>query len=242
MCNVQFAKKVKDIFLLFEFTLILHFEFKLVPQMIAFSDVSIAFGSQVLFRSFSDTVAGGEMVCLTGASGRGKSSLLNAVAGIVPVAEGSISVDGIALSAETVHAVRRHVAWVTQEQALPCEDVYEMIHLPFTLRAAEGRKPDKGEILRLFGLLGLEHDLLGKKITEISGGQRQRINILTAVLLDRSVMLLDEPTSALDPTSIELVISLLQHEKRRGKTILAASHDATFIAACDRVINLDQLI
>lgn len=210
--------------------------------MIVFSNVSIAFGTQVLFRSFSDTVAGGEMVCLTGASGRGKSSLLNAVAGIVPVSEGSIAVDGIALSADTVHAVRRHVAWVTQEQALPCEDVYEMIHLPFTLRAAEGRKPDGDEILRLFGLLGLEHDLLGKKVTEISGGQRQRINILTAVLLDRSVMLLDEPTSALDHLSIDMVISLLQQERKKGKTILAASHDAAFAAACDRVINLDKLI
>ena len=86
--------------------------------------------------------------------------------------------------------------------------------------------------------LGLDDDLLDKRLGEISGGQRQRLMLALLALLDREVWLLDEPTAALDGESRDYVINFLIEQQRQGKTIAAVSHDLSFAAQCSDIIRL----
>ena len=86
--------------------------------------------------------------------------------------------------------------------------------------------------------LGLEADLLDKRLCEISGGQRQRMMLAVLALLNRELWLLDEPTAALDIASRDYVIDFLLEQQRQGKTIVAVSHDMWFASQCSVIIRL----
>ena len=94
------------------------------------------------------------------------------------------------------------------------------------------------ELYKNLYLLGLEKEILGKRMSEISGGQRQRLMLATLALLDRELWLLDEPTAALDEASRDLVINFLRAKQQEGKTIVAVSHDACFASQCSTVIQI----
>lgn len=215
--------------------------------MIEIDNVSIAFGQQVLFAGLSFRVDKGKMTCITGESGTGKSSLLNAVMGFVPLLEGRIRVNGVTLLPDTVDDLRSRIAWVPQELALPAEWVSEMVAIPFELKHNRRKCAPSGggcllkeRLMVCFEALGLEPELYDKRVSEISGGQRQRIMIAVASLLNKEVLIMDEPTSALDPSSIERVISYLCRLQQQGVTILAVSHDSRFISACDAIITIQK--
>lgn len=93
----------------------------------------------MLFRDFSLEVRAGEWVCVTGESGCGKTSLLRAVLGFLPLEAGRVSVGGEELTEHTVERIRKRTAYVPQELFLPAESVDEMLHLPFHLKANRRR-------------------------------------------------------------------------------------------------------
>ena len=102
--------------------------------MLHINNACIAFGTEVLFSGFEMKLEKGETACIVGQSGCGKTSLLNAVMGFVPLYEGTIKVGGTLLDKSTIDLVRRQIAWIPQELALPFEWVKEMVSLPFELK------------------------------------------------------------------------------------------------------------
>jgi polar amino acid transport system ATP-binding protein/putative ABC transport system ATP-binding protein len=209
--------------------------------MIAINHITLTYdqGPTVL-RDFSLRVASGESVCLTGGSGCGKTSLLQAVLGFVPLTEGSIVVDGVELTAHTAETIRRKVAWIPQELALPAEWVSEMVRMPFELRVNRAVGFDKTLLMTHFATLGLDEELYHKRVNEVSGGQRQRIMLAVAALLHKPLLMVDEPTSALDPESVDRVVGFLDTLCRQeGTTILAVSHDRKFAEGCHRIIHIE---
>lgn len=204
------------------------------------SDLTICYGSDPVLQSFSLTLHAGELVCITGASGCGKTSLLNAVMGFVPISSGSLSLCGKIYSEHSIDSIRHHIAWIPQELSLPAERVSELISLPFGLRANRSQTPGREQLTALFAELGLESDLYDKRVSEISGGQRQRIMLAVAIALNKKLMVIDEPTSALDSESVTRVLACLHRQACRGTAILAVSHDEQFAAGCDRVLPLSQ--
>lgn len=201
--------------------------------MLDIINASISFGNDILFSGLTIRLKKTEMACITGESGKGKSSLLNAIMGFIPLKEGTISVDGIKLSITTVEQIRRKIAWLPQELSLPSEWVSEMVAIPFSLKANQTVHFSKDKLLSFFPPLGLDIELYNKKVSEISGGQRQRIMIAVAACLEKELLIVDEPTSALDPLSVDKVIDFFRLLKNREMTILAVSHDVRFITACD---------
>ncbi|MDR0891924.1 MAG: ABC transporter ATP-binding protein [Mediterranea sp.] len=198
----------------------------------------IAFGSEVLMSGFNMKLARGETACITGQSGCGKTSLLNAIMGFVPLRAGTIKVGGTLLSKSTVDVVRRQVAWIPQELALPFEWVKEMVELPFGLKVNRSARFSEEKLFACFDQLGLDRELYAKRVTEISGGQRQRIMLAVAALLGKPLIIIDEPTSALDADSTDKVLAFFQRQAERGATVLAVSHDKKFAAGCRTVIEL----
>lgn len=204
--------------------------------MINIENISISFGNLTLFRGLDLQVHYGESVCICGGSGSGKSSLLKAVLGFVPLSEGTIKVDGTLLAPRTADHIRKKIAWIPQELALPSEWVSEMVRMPFELKANREAGFNKERLMDYFVSLGLEEKLYDKRVNEVSGGQRQRIMLAVTALLDKPLLVVDEPTSALDPESCLRVINFFKSLCSKGMTILSVSHDKQFAAGCDRLM------
>ena len=204
--------------------------------MLHINNACIAFGTEVLFSGFEMKLEKGETACIVGQSGCGKTSLLNAVMGFVPLYEGTIKVGGTLLDKSTIDLVRRQIAWIPQELALPFEWVKEMVSLPFELKV--NRSVPFSEERLCFDELGLEHELYFKRVNEVSGGQRQRIMLAVAALLNKPLIVIDEPTSALDTGSTDKVLAFFRRQAEKGAAVLAVSHDKDFASGCHYLIEL----
>ena len=167
-------------------------------------NISLSYDSQKIFSNISLNISKGEIVCLCGESGCGKSSLLKAIQGFAE-STGLIEVDGEILDENTVDTIRQKTAYVPQDLSLPYDTVEQMVMSLFELRVNRNIKFSKDSIFADWALLGLDNSLWNKQVNEISGGQRQRIMLTTAGLTGKQLLLADEPTSALDSESALLV-------------------------------------
>ena len=206
--------------------------------MLQIDNACIAFGDEELFSGFCMQLHKGETACIAGESGRGKTSLLNAVMGFVPLRKGTITVGDFELTRNTIDTIRRQIAWIPQELALPMEWVKEMVQLPFNLKANRNPPFSLDKLFACFDELGLEEELYDKRVNEISGGQRQRIMIAVATLMQKPLLIVDEPTSALDSDSTDKVLAFFRKRMREGSAILAVSHDQGFAQGCNQMITL----
>ena len=206
--------------------------------MLHINNACIAFGTEVLFSGFEMKLEKGETACIVGQSGCGKTSLLNAVMGFVPLYEGTIKVGGTLLDKSTIDLVRRQIAWIPQELALPFEWVKEMVSLPFELKVNRSVPFSEERLFMCFDELGLEHELYFKRVNEVSGGQRQRIMLAVAALLNKPLIVIDEPTSALDTGSTDKVLAFFRRQAEKGAAVLAVSHDKDFASGCNYLIEL----
>ncbi len=201
--------------------------------MLQIENAGIAYGNNVLFSGFNLLLNKGEIVSISGPSGCGKTSLLNAILGFVPLKEGRIILNGILLNKESVDKVRKQIAWIPQELALPLEWVRDMVQLPFGLKANRSTPFSESRLFACFEDLGLERELYDKRVNEISGGQRQRMMIAVASMIGKPLIIVDEPTSALDSGSSEKVISFFRKQAEKGSAVLTVSHDKRFADGCD---------
>lgn len=163
---------------------------------------------------------------ITGPTGSGKSSLLLALIGHVPVVDGAIEADGRAFQPGSCNAL---LGWAGQQVAL----------LPGTLRAnlAMGMA-DEGAMLACLQGLGLGPMLARRggldmvvdhRGSGLSGGERRRIGLARAILSGRPILVLDEPTADLDADSAAAVRAVLA-DQARGRMVIAATHDADLVA------------
>ncbi|MBZ9678089.1 ABC transporter ATP-binding protein [Mesorhizobium sp. ES1-1] len=201
-------------------------------------------GLEVIFDRFralkgvSLEVNSGESFGLVGESGSGKSTLLRAIAGLAPVASGSITVNGKKLGARRDKAFYREVQMVFQDpygSLHPRQTVDRLLQEPLAIHGfADGEK----RIQRALDEVGLGNGFRFRYSHQLSGGQRQRVAIARALILEPSILLLDEPTSALDASVQAEVLNLLEEVRRRRKlTFLMVSHDLAIIThMCERLM------
>lgn len=206
--------------------------------MLHINNACIAFGTETLFSGFNMRLKKGETACIVGQSGCGKTSLLNAIMGFVPLKEGTITVGDIVLDKSTIDMVRRQIAWIPQELSLPFEWVKEMVAIPFDLKVNRSVPFSVERLYACFDELGLEHELYAKRVNEVSGGQRQRIMLAVATLLNKPLIIIDEPTSALDAGSTDKVLAFFRRQAEKGAAVLAVSHDKDFASGCHYLIEL----
>ena len=209
--------------------------------MLHINNACIAFGTEVLFSGLNLNLERGKTACIVGQSGCGKTSLLNAVMGFVPLKEGTIKVGDTLLDKSTIDIIRRQIAWIPQELALPFEWVKEMAALPFDLKVNRSVPFSEERLYEYFDDLGLEHDLYTKRVNEVSGGQRQRIMLAVAAMLNKPLIIIDEPTSALDAGSTDKVLAFFRRQAEKGAAVLAVSHDKDFASGCHYLIELSTI-
>lgn len=206
--------------------------------MLAVNDISIQYGNECVLQHFSCHIGRGDFACITGVSGCGKTSLLRAFIGLTPLAEGTISVGECILNEKTCTFIRKNTLYLPQELSFPSETVNDLAVQTLRVVGVKNVQISTLMLLENFVKLGLDEELLHKRLSEISGGQRQRIMLATLALLNKEVWLLDEPTAALDELSRNCVIDFLLEHQQRGKTIVAVSHDMHFASRCSTVISL----
>lgn len=194
---------------------------------LSIEDVVVRYGSGMMSTTAVDRVSlqvrQGQVLALLGPSGCGKSSLLRAVAGLEPVAEGAITWEGGDLAGVPVH--RRGFGMMFQDgQLFPHRDVAG--NIAFGLQMAGMTRPARNarvaELLDLVGLTGYER----RAVASLSGGEAQRVALARALAPRPRLLLLDEPLSALDRGLRErLAADLHTILRRAGTSALYVTHD-----------------
>ncbi|WP_378947838.1 amino acid ABC transporter ATP-binding protein [Paracoccus sp. R86501] len=198
------------------------------------------------FHALTDidlTVEPGERIVICGPSGSGKSTLIRTINQLEAIESGTITVDGVELTAggDNVAKVRRDVGMVFQSFNLfPHMTVLENC----MLAPMKTRKVSRDEAKKT-----AQHYLERVKIPEqadkypaqLSGGQQQRVAIARALCMKPRIMLFDEPTSALDPEMVKEVLDTMIDLAREGMTMICVTHEMDFArAVADRVIFMDK--
>ena len=201
-------------------------------------DATVLYGANPVLDRVSLNAEGGEFIALLGASGCGKTTLLRAICGFVPLAGGSIAVAGRDIT--RLPPDKREAAMVFQSYALwPHMTVAQNIGYGLKLRRV-GRAEIARRTEELLAMLRLE-GLGERKVTALSGGQRQRVALGRALAIGPQILLLDEPLSNLDARIREEVrheIKTLQ--QRLDITTVHVTHDRQeAMVMADRVAILD---
>ncbi len=199
-------------------------------------NVSIRYGAEPVVREVSFSLACGGIGCLLGPSGCGKTSLLRAIAGFEPVAEGEIRLHGRTVAAPDrfIPPEQRNIGMVFQDFALfPHLSVAKNVAFGLQKWDSKRREARVDELLNLVGLNHL-HDAYPH---QISGGQQQRIALIRAMAPRPEILLLDEPFSSLDSDLREqLAREVRAILKRDGVTAILVTHDhLEAFAMADRI-------
>ncbi|MBR6814227.1 MAG: ABC transporter ATP-binding protein [Alistipes sp.] len=208
-------------------------------------DLSFAYQDDPIFQSFNLVIKRGEKVGVQGASGRGKSTLINLLLGLVAPSSGQILIDGRLLDSYSRRSWQNSIGYVAQNQFLLDGSLKENI--------AFGVAPEKIDMERLHSVIsmasldefvkslpdGIESNI-GESGCRVSGGERQRIGIARALYRQPDILILDEATSALDLDTEEQINSSIKQLSFANPdlTIIVVAHRASALDYCDYVVNL----
>lgn len=206
-----------------------------MSSIIRFEQVSVKVHDKPILSDVSFALSPGSKAVLRGASGAGKSSVLKALMGLLPISAGRIFFQESLLSVATVKQIRSHAAYIGQEPVLGADNVREALLLPFQYQAHKHQLPSERRIREVLEKLRLPCGILRQSCLRISGGEKQRLALARGLLLDKSVYLLDEITSALDPESKRAVLEVFADS---DLTILSVAHDPDWDACCDSVLQM----
>jgi iron complex transport system ATP-binding protein len=214
-------------------------------SVLSFQDASIGYGSRTVLQQISLNVAPGEVVAIVGPNGVGKSTLVRAGCGVLPLLAGDVRIGESPLSEMSPEERARHVAVVPQAVQLPpaftAFSVVLMGRTPYLgwfEREDESDKQIAHEALQRVALAEESH----RKVGELSGGEQQLILVARALAQQAPVVVLDEPTAHLDLRHQDAVLKLVRTlADKEGLAVLLTLHDLNLVSRfCDRVVLLSD--
>ena len=211
--------------------------------MIDVKHLSKSFGSNLVLDDISEHIYPGDKVVIIGPSGSGKSTLLRSLNLLEQPTKGSITFDGIELTAPktNIDLVRRKMGMVFQHFNLfPNMTILKNITLAPVRTGLMTQAQAEENALQLLRRVGLE-EKANAYPNQLSGGQKQRIAIVRALAMNPKVMLFDEPTSALDPEMVGEVLSVMKELAQDGMTMVVVTHEMGFAREVgNRILFMDQ--
>lgn len=217
----------------------------MTPPVLAAEDIGVGYDGRLVVDGLDLVVPDG-VTAVVGPNACGKSTLLKALAGLLPLSHGRVTLDGRDVRSLPRRELARTVGVLPQHATAP--DGIRVAEL-----VARGRYPHRGP----FGRRSSDDDaavahalaatateeLADRRVAELSGGQRQRVGIARALVGGRRVLLADEPTGALDSANSRALFELFSELAGSGSGVLVVSHDPECRLAADRTIEMvDGLI
>ena len=214
-----------------------------VTGKVEYRNINFAYNSETpILQNMSLLVLPGEMIALVGASGAGKTTLVNLLPRFYDPQAGQILIDGIDIQDVTLNTLRRQIGIVPQETILFSGTIAQ--NIAFGQSYYELKDVQKAaEIANAHQFISEFPDgyqtWVGERGVNLSGGQKQRIAIARAVLLDPRILILDEATSALDSESEGLVQEALER-LMRDRTVFIIAHRLATVRRADRILVLEK--
>ena len=206
--------------------------------MLNVEKLSSGYGDIKVLHDVSFTVEGGEIVCLLGRNGAGKTTCLKTIMGRLRAQSGSVTCDGVEVSRLPANEVPRHgIGYIPQGRRLFAElTVAENLEIGLMVRG-KGRET-RDRVLEMFPRLG---ERLNQRADTLSGGEQQMLATGRALCIEPSVLLLDEPTEGLQPSMIEQIRQAVTALRDRGVAILLVEQrvDAV-LSIANRVVFLEN--
>ncbi len=183
----------------------------------------------------SFTIEPGEVVAIIGGSGVGKTTLLDALAGVRPPAHGRVLLDGICHN-----GVLDRVGYLPQDDIIHAQlPLARTVEYAAKLRLPAGTRPDAAALRsrEVLASLGLS-DRADQRVSLLSGGERKRASIAVELLNRPRALFLDEPTSGLDPANAAGLMRMLRRLADEGATVVLSTHNPADVELCDKTVVL----
>ena len=202
-----------------------------------------SFGKLHVLRGINVTIKKGEVVCVIGPSGGGKSTFIRCLNLLEKPTGGDIIFEGVSLMNKKVNLDehRKKIGMVFQHFNLFAnKNVLNNITLAL-MKVKKMKRVEADEVaMKMLKRVGLE-EKARQFPSQLSGGQKQRVAIARSLAMNPDIMLFDEPTSALDPEMVGEVLSLMKELAKDGMTMEVVTHEIGFAReVADRILFLDQ--
>ncbi|WP_421862349.1 ABC transporter ATP-binding protein [Parvibaculum sp.] len=215
---------------------------------LAIENLRASLGGARVIRGVSATAEGSQFIGLIGPNGVGKTTLVRAVAGLVPF-EGSVTLDNVPVADMSPRARARAISYLAQGAGshwpLEVSRLVALGRLPHLEPFHRATAGDEAAIERAIDLAGVR-EFAGRDVLTLSGGERARVLLARALAVEAPLMLVDEPVSALDPYHQIRIMEVLRAYAKpdaegNDRMVVAVLHDLSLAARhCDRLILLDD--
>lgn len=211
---------------------------------IAVQGLRKSFGKQTVLDGITFQLVSGQVTCVLGRSGTGKSILLKLLIGIETPDAGSIRLEGqdiASASPKELNEARKKVGFLFQQSALyDSMTIEENVAFPLRRHTSLSELECRDRVRQLLGSVGMDGDA-GKMPSDISGGMSKRVGLARALALEPTILMFDEPTAGLDPiTAAEIAKLIVELRDQRHLTSIVVTHDLhTARTIADRLIVLD---
>lgn len=208
--------------------------------MLIVKSLNLNYGASQALRGVNLSAKEGEVTCIVGKNGVGKTTLLNAIMGLERISAGEIFIGGRPISREPAYArSRRGLALVPQGR-----DIFSQLTVEENLRIGLSGLPRSEKKIPpdLFQYFPVLSDMLHRKGGDLSGGQQQQLAIARALAAKPRVLLLDEPTEGIQPSIIKLITSVIKSLRDRGDMaiILVEQYFEFAFELADKIIVMER--
>jgi branched-chain amino acid transport system ATP-binding protein len=200
-----------------------------MAALLAVRDIDTYYGDAQVLRGLSLDIDAAETVCLLGRNGRGKTTTIKSILGLVPVRRGRIAFDGADVTNLPTHLIaRRGIAWVPDNRRIfPTLTVEKNLAMALNRSLGAGRPEQPWTLDRVYRRFPILDRLKHRTGEHLSGGEAQLVAIARALLMAPRLVLLDEPSQGLAPRIVEDIMAVVEEIQREGIAILLVEQNSS---------------
>lgn len=194
-----------------------------------------------LFSQLSFMAKEGEVVCVAGSQGCGKSSLLQAMMGFIPLDEGWLNVDGDLVNIHSAPYFRRRMAYLPQNVNMPYDKVSDMISSLFSLKREKKFDEMKEKLMTLWEEIGIAAEMFDNKLSEMITSEQRVILLSGLCVLEKELVLLDEPSLWLNEEQLAQAGTCIRQMARNDSSVVVTcqEHDP-ILRYCDKLVEINS--